>query len=188
MDCQICGGPVVGRKNKQTCSLVCLREQARQRASTWYYANTEKARIAAKIWKVKNHDKAIASAVKSNKRPERLVWARQHRLLPKVRAKEIEAKRKWRSKNPDKVRIENHKRRSLEAEANGSFTAAEWHLVLWLFNFQCAYCGSTEKITIDHVVPLARGGSNYIENIVPACLSCNCRKHAKLDWQYMKFM
>ena len=46
-------------------------------------------------------------------------------------------------------------------------------------NNLCAYCGkelTVEFMTVDHVLPLARGGGNKIENLVPACLECNRSK------------
>ena len=47
---------------------------------------------------------------------------------------------------------------------------------------QCAYCGSTENLTIDHVVPKSKGGTNYTTNVVCSCLSCNGSK-ANTEWQ-----
>lgn len=48
--------------------------------------------------------------------------------------------------------------------------------------FCCVYCGSGAEegnpLTADHVVPVELGGSNEPENLVTACLSCNCRKRA----------
>lgn len=41
---------------------------------------------------------------------------------------------------------------------------------------RCAYCGVAPVATIDHVVPLVRGGTNYEGNLTPACKSCNSRK------------
>lgn len=45
---------------------------------------------------------------------------------------------------------------------------------------QCWYCGvhcnPFIDFCIDHVVPLARGGTNDIENLVPACSYCNQAK------------
>lgn len=40
------------------------------------------------------------------------------------------------------------------------------------------------SFTIDHVVPLSRGGSNDIANLVPACEGCNRKKGAQtpLEW------
>ena len=43
----------------------------------------------------------------------------------------------------------------------------------------CRYCGSVDDLTIDHVTPLARGGSNDLANLVVACRSCNSSKGAR---------
>jgi 5-methylcytosine-specific restriction endonuclease McrA len=41
----------------------------------------------------------------------------------------------------------------------------------------CQYCGySGEKLSVDHVVPRSRGGTDSWENVTTACLSCNVRK------------
>lgn len=42
----------------------------------------------------------------------------------------------------------------------------------------CHYC-TRPATTKDHIVPKARGGSNYYWNLVPACASCNTNKAAK---------
>lgn len=47
----------------------------------------------------------------------------------------------------------------------------------------CKWCKkelSREECTIDHVVPLARGGGNYESNLVPACQSCNLKRGHEL--------
>ena len=41
---------------------------------------------------------------------------------------------------------------------------------------RCVKCGSRENLEIDHVVPLARGGSNRLENLQLLCRDCNRRK------------
>jgi 5-methylcytosine-specific restriction endonuclease McrA len=41
---------------------------------------------------------------------------------------------------------------------------------------KCQYCGSTRRLTIDHVIPKSRGGEDTWENMVVACSSCNTRK------------
>jgi len=43
----------------------------------------------------------------------------------------------------------------------------------------CAYCGVSGKMSIDHVMPISKGGRNSIGNILPACKICNSEKHAK---------
>jgi 5-methylcytosine-specific restriction endonuclease McrA len=46
--------------------------------------------------------------------------------------------------------------------------------------FTCQYCGSIEELTIDHVLPISRGGKSTFENCVTACKPCNSRKTNKL--------
>ena len=41
---------------------------------------------------------------------------------------------------------------------------------------KCVYCGSTGKLTLDHVVPRSRGGDSVWENVVTSCAPCNLRK------------
>lgn len=45
---------------------------------------------------------------------------------------------------------------------------------------RCAYCGTTKSISIDHIIPLVKGGAHTITNIQILCLSCNSKKCDKL--------
>ncbi len=45
--------------------------------------------------------------------------------------------------------------------------------------FECQYCGSTEDLTFDHLVPRCRGGMTTWENVTTACSPCNLRKGNK---------
>jgi 5-methylcytosine-specific restriction endonuclease McrA len=40
----------------------------------------------------------------------------------------------------------------------------------------CQYCGSSKRLTLDHVMPRSRGGRDTWENLVAACEPCNTRK------------
>jgi 5-methylcytosine-specific restriction endonuclease McrA len=42
--------------------------------------------------------------------------------------------------------------------------------------FECQYCGTRRDLTIDHVVPRAKGGSDSWFNLVTACKRCNAKK------------
>ncbi|KAI3413066.1 HNHc domain-containing protein, partial [Psidium guajava] len=46
-------------------------------------------------------------------------------------------------------------------------------------NYSCQYCSSRENLTIDHVLPIARGGEWTWQNLVTACVRCNSRKGQK---------
>lgn len=56
------------------------------------------------------------------------------------------------------------------------------------WNHQCAYCGIKERhkeLTIDHVLPIKKGGDDSYTNLVPACRSCNLSKgHAGVRQWY----
>lgn len=46
--------------------------------------------------------------------------------------------------------------------------------------FRCAYCGISDDLTFDHVIPRSKGGRTSWENIVAACSPCNLRKGGRL--------
>lgn len=62
----------------------------------------------------------------------------------------------------------------------GILTETEWRDILWKYNYQCANCGTSEDLTIDHIIPISRGGTNTSDNVQPLCKSCNSRKSNKL--------
>lgn len=49
----------------------------------------------------------------------------------------------------------------------------------------CSYCGTSENITIDHMTPLHRGGSDNISNLQPACRACNADKRNMTHAEYL---
>ena len=52
---------------------------------------------------------------------------------------------------------------------------------------RCHYCGrdvGARRLTLDHVVPLIRGGRSVRANVVPACKDCNSAKRSLLPWEW----
>ncbi len=47
----------------------------------------------------------------------------------------------------------------------------------------CQYCGSTKKLTLDHVIPRSKGGKHSWDNVVIACERCNSRKGDRTPYQ-----
>jgi len=81
----------------------------------------------------------------------------------------------------------NTKRRVREGNIINTLTSQEWIDILKEYKFRCAYCGCEfdlfNKPTRDHVIPISKGGHNTKENIVPACQSCNSKKHNKINYK-----
>jgi 5-methylcytosine-specific restriction endonuclease McrA len=47
------------------------------------------------------------------------------------------------------------------------------------WNYECAYCGIKERhkeLTLDHIIPIKKGGDDSYSNLIPACRSCNLSK------------
>lgn len=55
----------------------------------------------------------------------------------------------------------------------------------------CHYCGarvSPRELTLDHIVPLVRGGHSTRGNCVPACKACNSRKQSLLPVEWEEYL
>ena len=52
------------------------------------------------------------------------------------------------------------------------------------FDNQCAFCGSSNRLIVEHFIPRSKGGPHAIGNILPACYSCNMSKfnHDPEEW------
>jgi 5-methylcytosine-specific restriction endonuclease McrA len=90
--------------------------------------------------------------------------------------------RNYCAKHPDKIAHLKARRYAREKGAEGSHTLTEWESLKKQFNYRCAICGEIKPLTIDHIIPLSKGGSDYISNIQPLCRNCNSKKNNKLDY------
>ena len=88
----------------------------------------------------------------------------------------------------------NRSRNAIRVFANATQRAKRFDVFIGLFTKReinrlyaspCIYCGSIEKISLDHVIPLKFGGRHTKGNIVPACQSCNSSKKNRLlmEWK-----
>lgn len=122
--------------------------------------------------------------------------ANRPRILRQVRAyaeahqgERREWGRQWRERN-DRTREKHdyymqNRTRILEGyhASRGARGFFSWEACLEIYGGQCAHCGSSEYLEVDHIVPLSRGGTNWQFNIQPLCQSCNKRKFVRPDWE-----
>jgi 5-methylcytosine-specific restriction endonuclease McrA len=133
----------------------------------WYVKNAE--RISTEAKHAYQHDAKKRAAIDArNKR-----YAEAH-------AEEIRAYfQQWVKDHPEQIAVIAGKRRARLGNAPvNDLTPAQWREIKETFKHCCAYCGKkSKKLTMDHITPLIKGGSHTASNIVPACKSCNSKKH-----------
>ncbi len=141
------------------------REKVRATNRAWWEANLEHYRNQKREYYQRNREETIerARANYAENKERALAWTSAYRRTPKGKEVHLQSQRK---------------RRATKAQLEATLTAEEWNEILNLFGHRCAYCGErVEEITMDHVVPISRGGPHTRDNVVPACRPCNSRKH-----------
>lgn len=80
---------------------------------------------------------------------------------------------------------QNAKVKRGERESTGWINPRDWDRTVRRFGHRCAYCKGEGDLHMDHVVPLSRGGTHTIGNVVPACPPCNLSKHSRFvtEWR-----
>lgn len=159
--------------------------------------------ISSQVNKAKNPRKNTFCSSKCN-----AIWMKEirktedhplYRGIGKSNAKLYRQRAK--EKNPEKYREErsfrSHLRSDKKRKAGGNHTLLQWKQMKEKYNNSCLGCWKKEpeiKLCRDHIIPIAKWDEWYlknkpkylcndIENIQPLCVSCNSKKHAKLDWK-----
>lgn len=96
-------------------------------------------------------------------------------------------KRRERHARQPEVRNKIERIRDHQKRAGVPFCRIAWEIVCQKYNNSCIYCGSSERITIEHRQPISLGGNNSFHNLAPACLSCNSGKRNKTENQYREW-
>lgn len=77
----------------------------------------------------------------------------------------------------------NNRRRQREEQQGNGITKDQWLEMMNFFNWECAYSGISVSIkknrSIDHIIPIVKGGEHEIWNCVPMDRSLNSSKHDK---------
>ncbi len=66
--------------------------------------------------------------------------------------------------------------------------AVGFKLIVAAYDGLCAYCGVNPWVDIDHIHPTSRGGRHTLQNVAPACKSCNSSKRASLPGEQWKLV
>lgn len=111
-----------------------------------------------------------------------LAWSHKNKEKRKI------AKDKWRVKNRERTNFLSRLYHYRKKNAEGTITFEQSKLLYSRFTV-CPYCNKNKPNTLDHVIPLTRGGTNNIDNLLPVCVNCNSKKGDKLlvEWRPMLY-
>jgi len=67
------------------------------------------------------------------------------------------------------------------ANVKGDHCNKEFESIVELLGYHCNDCWRIIKLTEDHIIPITKEGTDFIDNIQPLCKSCNSKKSNKYD-------
>lgn len=154
--------------------VACVRRRATVRVKRWAKANPVKKRSHSQKWRDANTEKWRESNRRSKQARQKIYTDRQ---------------REDYQRNPEKYRTVERKRRAQMRGSGGAHTAAELKEIFTAQGGRCAYCRidlKRAKEHVDHILPLALGGSNSRANLQYLCQPCNQSKSARDPIAYAK--
>jgi len=170
------------------------RETRRAQGRLWYRANCAEQRrqgtARARQWAIDHPDRARAKARKSMRqrrllRPDAVKAAKAADYI-KHKAKRLATVKAWRQRNPERVyaqAVEGKLRRRARL-SHVVVEHVERRVVFERDGWICGICRrpvDKAAASIDHIVPIARGGAHTYENCQTAHLTCNISKGARIQ-------
>ena len=76
-----------------------------------------------------------------------------------------------------------HASRARRLGGGGRYTPDEWKQLIKDTGSKCLACGAPETVCsleVDHIIPISKGGTSFIDNIQPLCMHCNGKKWTKI--------
>ncbi len=145
----------------------------------YYQEHSESIKAHVKNYKkTTNYRYVLNEEQKEYSRQRALEWYRAHKDVVILRSK------LWKKAHPDKVNAGSRSYASRRRGALGNFTPKDFIKLKNRQDGKCAYCMVNEANSIDHIVPLSKGGSNFIGNILPVCGYCNSSKSSKTLYEW----
>ena len=178
------------QKNKEKIKLSKIEWLARNSnwSSEYYKNNKERIKEVQKIYREKSGDKRKQSVKRYYENNKDKCLERNREARAKNPEKYRLQKINYAKLNPEIMKISNSNRRARVLRGGGKISKG---IVEWLMAKQkgkCVCCGNKlgKNFHLDHIFPLALGGSNCDSNLQLLTASCNRRKGAKDPIYYMQ--
>ena len=154
----------------------------------WRKENPEKFRAIQNVWDEKNKDrlKDAAHSLYEKNKDVKIAYAKEYYEAnkDKLKPKKVD----WQVRNKEKVRVYFQNRRAKKLACGGVISKDLSKRLHILQRGKCACCGLElgEKFHLDHIMPLALGGTNTDDNIQLLRQRCNNQKHTKHPVDFMQ--
>jgi len=163
-------------------------ERVKAHAAKYLSANKELARMATAAWRTANLEKVKAFAKRWRAANLEKLKQKDAKRYEAHKARRLAYQKEWRAANPDAKRFYKATRRAQKSAAGGTHKKADIVALKGLQRGLCAVC--REPLAgghhLDHIVPLAAGGTNDKYNLQLLCAICNCSKGAKDPIKFMQ--
>ena len=162
--------------------LACVKAESAARSRRRYAANPEKLSERTRRWAAANPDRKKSHTAKWRAaNPEK--WRQSNRKSKQAnQQKYTDKQRADYALNPEKYRVVERRRRALAKGSAETHTPQDLVDIFAAQGGRCAYCRADlkrHKKHVDHIIPLARGGSNGRANLQYLCQPCNQSKSAR---------
>ena len=151
------------------------RKKGRENAKHQRRLDPEKFRKRCRDW-YKQHADEFRKRAKE--------YARLYRAEGRVdKQKAGESRRRYMEKYPERIKEHRNNMRFRRLNVPGEVTAKQWKQIILFYGRACGMChvpDSEFPLTVDHFIPISKGGTNNWWNVWPLCLTCNLRKNNKL--------
>ena len=159
------------------------RERYRLHSAAWEWKNPER-KAAQRLAAYTKHKPAIIARLRAKFKadPQKKyaymrVWLKAH---PGYKSRHT---KQWAARYPDRAQATSRNMYARRKAAPGEVTAKQWKQILFFYGNACAHCQSSASdvpLTVDHYIPIAKGGTNTWDNVWPLCMPCNNKKYVRL--------
>lgn len=157
-------------------------EKSKAYQKNYYLEHKEEKSSATKARRNENPEHFRAICRKSYQAHRQKTIDRTYKYLQEHPEILLKSQINYRKNHPELRGKWDRERRLRKYNASGNHTFEQWMARVEFYGWCCKYCRwklDGKTLTMDHIIPLNKNGSNWASNLAPACKPCNCSKQDK---------